>query len=131
MNRSLDIHTRIPEDMADYLENNGFHFSRKAYLYAIKDIKGKKVEPYTKEDAEELFMKHSVEIEHDILYDAVYKLTKEKALHFGKSLPDEKTLVMHIKEDLDEEGSTGEEVFREWVADRIGEGSPIDWHSIL
>lgn len=123
----------MPEEMQQYIENYGFHFSKKALDYAVKELKKdfKNVEPMTKEQVYEAFKKHNITIKNDVLYDSTYKFIKEKAVHYGKSLPNEQTLSMHIQEDIDAEGSTGEETFREWIADCIGSGKPIDWYSLL
>lgn len=131
--KGLDISSRMPSEMQDYIENYGFHFSKKACDYALRDLKkdGSPVTPMTKEQADEMFKKYNVTLKNNVLYDAVYKLAYEKCNHFGKSLPNEQMLAMHVQEDLDAMGNTGEEVFREWIADRIGQGNPIDWYSIL
>lgn len=131
--KGLDLSSRMPEEMQQYIENYGFHFSKKALDYAIKGLKKelKNVEPLTKEQVNDVFKKYGITIKNDTLYDATYKFIKEKAVHYGKSLSNEQILSMHVQEDLDEEGATGEETFREWIADCIGSGHPIDWYSLL
>lgn len=119
----------MPEEMQDYIEHYGFHFSKKAYDYAVEDLKN--AEPYTKEQLDKVFQAYGIKLKHNMLYDAAYKMTAEKALHMGKSIPNEQYLAMHVQEDLDAEGNNGEETFREWMACRIGQDNPIDWHGIL
>lgn len=131
--KGLDISSRMPSEMQDYIENYGFHFNKKAFDYASKSMKknGSMVEPYTKEQVDELLTRQGITLKNDKMYDAAYVATMAKADFWKSSIVDESHLALFIKDYLDDEDACGEEPFRRWIADRIGREEPIDWYAIL
>jgi hypothetical protein len=134
----LDIYDDIPREMRAYLRNYGYSFSRKACEYAIslmkkKGVSGKpeKIEPYTKEKAEELLKKHNITLEHNIGYNFVYVLNMAIADYYKSSIPDEQHLALFVKDYIDDIDGNPENVFRKWLVSMDGDGEPIEWSEIL
>ena len=63
----LDLYDDMPRDMRKYLSNNGWHFNKKACDFAVSLMKKEnqstkkkeKIEPYTKEQVDEMLKKIS------------------------------------------------------------------------
>ncbi|MCM1219083.1 MAG: hypothetical protein NC548_31765, partial [Lachnospiraceae bacterium] len=70
-----------------YLRQNGYHFGKKACTEAVRKLKkhnpatGKMetIEPYTKDQVDELLTKYNIRLEHNKGYDYVY------AANYGKA----------------------------------------------
>lgn len=139
MKYPLDVWDDMPRDMKRYISEYGWHFTKKAYFYACKKMrkmnpatnKIEKVEPYTKEQVDELLTKHSISIENSEMYDYVYVATMCKADYYKSSVPDEQHLAMFVKDTCDDPDASSETAFRRWVATMVGNGSPIDWGELV
>ncbi len=134
-NQRLDSFGRLPEDMAAYLEKNGWHFSKKLCDYAVSKMRGaedKKLEsPYTKEKLDALFKQHGIEIRNDHGYDTVYVANMLKCNLMGPSIPDELHLLKGVKRYLDDpDGYPGVALTR-YFADCIGKGTPLLWGEFI
>lgn len=129
MRRSLDTFDIIPEPMRQYLRNFGYHFNKKAYQWAVKQMGVK--EPYTQDQIDELLKKHGVTVKNDVLYDKAYVASMAKSDYMGKSLPNEQYLALFVRDYLDDEDGTGEEAFRRWLADCVGRGVMPDFDDFL
>ena len=100
----LDMYSRMPSGLQEYIESNGPHFNRKLCEWAVskmivKDDSGKekKLEAWTQDEVEELLKKYGVQIKNDKGYDVCYIANMFKADFFKKSITDEAHLCIHIK----------------------------------
>lgn len=131
--RSLDSYDIVPDGMRTYLSNYGFHFSKKACEYAVKQMRrdGKHEHEYSVEDVDSLLKKHGVELENDVLYDKVFVANMAYYDYLNKSLTGECHVAKFVKDYLDDEDGCGEEAFRRWIADCVGRGIPVSWEDML
>ena len=87
----------MPMEMKAYLRNNGFSFSKKACEWAISQMKKEnpatkkeeKIEPWTKDQVEDMLKKYNVVLENNVGYNHVYvanmlKADKFKPEHLGQ-----------------------------------------------
>lgn len=130
---SLDIYDKRPEAMVNYLSHYGWHFNKKMCEFAISKMKkdGKKLSPIYKEKVEELLKAYDIELDNDVLYDAVYVANMAKADFYGSSISDEKHLVLFIKDYIDDEDGYDGIVFSRYYIDTVKKGIPIDWEDML
>ena len=134
----LDIHDSMPADMQKYISNYGWHFNKKAYIFATSNLTKydkvhktkEKVEPYTKEYVDKLLDKYCIELDNKILYDYVFAASMCKADYLGSSIEDELHLILYVKDTVDDYDASPETTFRIWVATMVGNGEPIDWGDI-
>lgn len=124
--------------MISYYGNNGWHFSKKAYQFATRNLvkkgadgKSEKVKPYTMDEVEEMLQKYNIKLKNDNGYDKVYLASMAKADYLGSSIADEEHLAMHVKDVLDDYDGGDERVFRHWYSDQMEDGVSIPWDDIL
>lgn len=134
----LDFYDDIPRDMKSYLRNYGYSFSKKACDFAVSKMKKKgvsgkaeKIEPYTKEKAEELLKKYNITLENNIGYNFVYILNMACADYYKSSIPDEQHLALFVKDYIDDVDGNPENVFRKWLVSMDGDGEPIEWSEMI
>lgn len=137
----LDIYEveMMPSEMKAYLRNHGYAFSRKACEFAVslmeKENKAtgklEKIEPYTKEQAEELLKKNEIKLENNIGYNFVYVLNMSFADYWKESIDDEQHLAKHVKAIIDDVDDNPENLFRMWIAKMDGNSIPIPWENIM
>lgn len=129
----------MPPQMKAYLRNYGFSFNKRACEYAVslmrkenKDTgKMEKIEPYTREKAEELMSKAGIKLENNIGYNFVYVLNMSLADYWKESIDDEQHLAKHVKAIIDDVDDNPENLFRMWIAKMDGNGIPIPWEDIM
>lgn len=129
----------IPREMRSYLRQNGYHFGKKACEFAVKKLRkhnpatGKiePIEPYTKDQVDELLTRYNVKLEHNKGYDYVYAANYGKARFFKSSIADEKGLAQYIKDVIDDATLPGGNEFRKWCSECDAKGEPIEWEDIL
>lgn len=137
--QSLDTWVELPRDMKKYLQNYGYHFNHKicefavSKMYKIDKASGKKekIQMVEKEKLQELLKKHNITIGNDTMYDSVYVYSMAMADFFGKSLPDEKSVLMYVKDVLSDEDKPDGYVFNRFYADCCFAGEPIDWEEYV
>jgi hypothetical protein len=135
----LDIRDKRPEEMEAYLSNFGWHFNKKMCDFAVSLMKrinpatGKKerIEPVSKEKAEELLTKYGVKLDNNSLYDFVYVINMGKADFFKSSIPDEQHLAMYVKDVIDDPDAPDGTTMRRWYATMIASGEPIEWDEMV
>lgn len=129
-----------PSGKREYLQNYGWHFSKKACMYATRNLKKRVspdsektevVKPYTYDQVEDLFTKFGIKLQNDSGYDKVYIASKAKANCLGSSLPDEQHLIMYTRDFLDDVDGGSERAFRHWYSDMIEKGVPIMWEDLI
>lgn len=134
----LDIYDDMPKAMKKYIANYGWHFNKKAFEYAVSYMKikdensgtSKPLKAISKDEIDKLLLKYSIELDNNIMYDYVYIANMCKADFLGKSIPDERHLVLYVKDTIDDVDASDTTTFRRWVATMIGNGTPIDWDEI-
>lgn len=100
--QALDSYFEITDDMSKYLRHNGWHFNKKAFDYATKHMRRKNpssdkleaVEPYTKEQVEEILTRNGIKLENAIGYDCAFVATMVKADFWKSSIEDERHLAI-------------------------------------
>lgn len=90
----LDMYDDFPSGMKAYLSAYGWHFSKAMCDWAIsmmekEDGTGKKikVQPWTKEQIDEMLKKYNVDVKKKGGYDYVYVANMCKADFLGSSIP--------------------------------------------
>lgn len=129
----------MPREMRSYLRQNGWSFSKKACAAAVRNMKRlnpatqkqEPIEPYTKDQVEELLTKNGVQLEHNVGYDFVYAANMCKADFLKSSIPDEAHVALYVKNVIDDPDMPGGNLFRHWCVDCDKRGEPIDWEEIL
>lgn len=135
----LDIYDDMPPAMKAYISNYGFHFNKKAFEYAVKQMKRKNpasgkleaIDPWTKEQVEEMLVKNGVKLENCVMYDAAYQANWIKANTYKSSVPDEAHVALGVKDALDDADGSDELPFRYWITRCVALGTPIDWEDLL
>ncbi len=138
MNRSnLTQFDEYPQEMLIYLRNYGPHFNRKLYEFAVSNMtqivngKEKRINPYTREETNQILSQYGVEVKNAPLYDAAYVASMCRADFFGSSIIDEHHVALYIKDVLDDVDASDGLVFNRWYADMSYCGIPINWEDML
>ena len=85
----LDTHENFPAGFREYLENYGWHFSKKMCEFAVsrmKDRNGKKIEPYSKDKVDALLKQYGIELKKDNVTISTMK-TDTTACHLHVTMP--------------------------------------------
>lgn len=125
-------------DKAAYLAENGWHFNKKACEDAVRQMKkrgapGKPeaLDPWSKEQVDELLQKYGIKLEKRIGYDYVYVANMAKADFYKSSLPDEGKVAQYVKDVVDDVDAAEGEIFVCWYAKAIARRMPVDWGAYL
>lgn len=134
----MDQNAIYPSGMREYLDNYGWHFSKKMCDFAVsrmyrKDEAGRKVriEPYTKEAVMQLLKAYNVTLEHDYGYDACFAANMCKSDYFKSSIKTEQDLAQFVKDYVDDPDAYEGLPFTRYYADTIGAGIPILWEEMM
>ncbi len=137
----LDIYEMdfMPNEMKAYLRNYGFSFSKKACDYAVSLMrkenpttkKEERIEPWNKEQVDELLKKHNITLENNVGYNYVYVANMLRADKYKSSIPDEQRLAMGIKDVIDDIDASPRLVFKYWITAMDDAGEPIEWSEII
>ena len=125
--------------MRAYLRNYDYTFSKKACEWAVSKMRKKnsstgqseKIEPWTKEQVDELLKKYNVTLDNNIGYNYVYVANMLKADKYKSSIPDEAHLALGIKDVVDDVDCSPYCVFLEWMAKMDGNCIPIEWEEMM
>ena len=127
-----------PFEMKLYLRQNGYHFSKKMYEFAIskmyktnKEGKKEKIDFPPKDKVQEILKKYNIQIENDELYDSTYLYAMMLSDFFGKSIKTEQDGAQWVKDVLDDADKPVGYVFNRFYADCCFSGIPIDWEEML
>ena len=135
--RRTGSYDEIPEGMKRYINNYGCHFNKKLSDWAAsqmyKNVNGKKqyIQPYTKEQVDNLLKQNNVQLERGKLYDSVYLANMVKADFLGSSIPNEQYLAKYIKDVLDDADAEDGFVFNRFYSDTVFNSNPVDWEEML
>lgn len=129
----------MPMEMKAYLRNYGFSFSKKACEWAISLLrkenpstkKEEKIEPWNKEQVDELLKKHNITLENNVGYNYVYVANMLRADKYKSSIPDEQHLAMGVKDVIDDVDASPRLVFKQWITKMDDDGEPIEWSEIM
>lgn len=129
----------MPMEMKAYLRNYGFSFSKKACDYAVSLMKKEnpstkkeeKIEPWSKEQVDEMLKKFNITLENNVGYNATYVANMLKADMFKSSIVDEQRLALGVKDIIDDVDASPRLVFKQWITHMDDSGIPIEWESIL
>lgn len=137
--KSLDMWEDFPKEAKRYFKNFGFHFNAKACKVAVEGMKRRNtatnklepIEPWSKEQVDEMLKKFGIVLENAVLYDYVFVANMAKADFFKSSLPTEKEVAIWVKDYIDDPDAVDGQVFNRWFSDRMFAGEPIEWSDIL
>ena len=129
----------MPIEMKAYLRNNGFSFSKKACEWAVSLLrkenpstkKEEVIEPWNKDQVDDLLKKHNITLENNVGYNYVYVCNMLVADKYKSSIPDEQHLALGIKDCIDDPDASPRLVFKQWVTHMDDSGIPIDWGNII
>lgn len=129
----------MPMEMKAYLRNHGFSFSKKANDFAVKHLqkenpatkKEEKIEPWSKDEVEEMLKKHNVVLENNVGYNHVYAANMLKADKFKSSIPDEAHLALGVKDIIDDVDASPRLLFKQWITHMDDSGIPIPWEDLM
>lgn len=135
----LDLYDDMPRDMRKYLSNNGWHFNKKACDFAVSLMKKEnpstkkkeKIEPYTKEQVDEMLKKYNVVLENNVGYDYVFVANMCKADYLKSSIADEHHLALYVKDTIDDIDAGDGVTMRRWYSTMVANGEMVDWEEIL
>ncbi len=130
----LDLYERRPSGMEKYLSTYGWNFSKAMCHWAIsmmKDRNDNKISEKTKEQVNTILANHSITLEHDKGYNAVYVMHSCMADFLGSSVPDESFMAKNVKDVIDDKDGYEGMVFTRFYADCLGKGIPIIWEDMM
>lgn len=130
----LDIYEDLSEGMKRYLQDNGWHFSKKMCEFAVarmRDRNGKKIEAYNKEKVDALLKQYDIELKKGKGYDSVFVCNMALSDYYGNSIANQQYLAMFIRDYIDDEDGYEGLPFTRYYADTIGSGTPIPWEDML
>lgn len=135
----LDIYDELPRSMRRYLQHNGWHFNKKACEWAVSKMeyknsatgKKEKLEPWTKEQVDELMKTNNIVVENNVGYDYVFVANMCKADYYKSSVPDEQHVALYVKDTIDDPDGADGITFRRWYASMVACGTPVEWEEIL
>lgn len=117
-----------------YLAEMGWHFNEKACEYAVqylKDGNGKPINPYSKEEVDELLKRQNVTLDNNKGWDYVYVASMAKSDMDGSPLADDKSIANYIKIVIDDADAADGEVMACWYVKMIFRHIPVDWAMFL
>lgn len=123
-----------PSGFDEYMATYGGHFSKKMCEWAVSMMKGddgKRIEPWTKEQVDDMLKRYGVELDNDKGYDKVYVANMCKADFYEDSVPDEQHVARYVKDLLDDPDGYDELVFNRFMMDCMGKDIPIMWEDML
>lgn len=137
--QALSSFNYLPEEMRAYLRNYGYSFSKRACEYAVKSMqrmnpangKMENIEPFTREQAEEMLNKHGIKLENNVGYNFVYALNMIYSDRWKSSIEDELHLCKAVKDEIDDCDGLPESIFRCWITKQEDKGIPIPWDRLI
>ena len=117
-----------------YIAEMGWHFNERACQYAVqylKDRNNKPINPYSKEEVDELLKKQNVTLEKNKGWDYVYVANMAKSDMDGSPLADDKSIANYIKIVIDDADAADGEIMGCWYVKMIFRHIPVDWAMFL
>lgn len=125
--------------MCAYMRSYGRSFSKRACEYAVSLMcrknpttgRKEKIEPFTKEKAEELLAKYGIRLERNRMYNFVYVMNYLFSTRWKSSIDDEMHLCKAVKDEIDDDDYCPDSIFNCWVTKMEDKGIPIPWEDII
>lgn len=135
----FDLYDDIPRAMRTYLQHYGWHFSKNACKYAVSQMKKmnpatnklERIDPYTKEQIDEMMRKYNITLEHNVGMDYCFVANMAKADYLKSSIPDEHHLALFVKDYIDDPDAGDGTTMRRWYATMIANGEVVEWDDML
>lgn len=129
----------MPDDLYIYMSHYGPHFTKDLCEFAVsqmftdntEDKKKQSVQPYNKEQVDNILTANNVKVKRSKLYDSVYVANMCKFDYLNDSVPTEQHLARYIKNTLDDPDGAEGLMFNRWIADMKWLGIPIDWADFI
>lgn len=121
-------------DKAAYLGENGWHFNKKACEYAVsflKDKDGKPIKPLSKDEVDQMLLRHGIKLEKSVGWDYVYVANMAKSDMDISPFSDEKSQALYVKVVIDDADAADGEIMACWYTKMIFRHNPIDWGMFL
>lgn len=135
--KSMGSYDEIPEGMKHYINNYGYHFNKKLYqeaasrMYKTVGAKKEYIQPYTKEQVDEMLEAFGIKLKRNKMYDACYVASMCKADFLGKSVPTEEHLAKYVKDVIDDPDAEEGFIFNRFIADCYFMDNPIEWEDMI
>ena len=84
-----------------------------------------------KDKLHELMKANNIEVKRDVGYDAAYVYAMAKSDFLNMSIPDERHLLMFVRDYLDDEDGSETRAFDEFFVKTVALGIPIFWGDML
>lgn len=135
----MDAYDLRPEEMDAYLRHNGWHFNKKMCEWAVRQMKKKnpatgkeeKIEPWSKEQVEEMMARHGIKLESNVGYDFVFVANMAKADFYKSSLPDEASVAKYVRDVVDDADQADGFILNRFYADCVRNGMPVPWEEVV
>ena len=127
----------IPEGMKVYINNYGCHFNKKlaeeaaSRMYKVINGKREYIQPYSKEQVDNLLRTYNIQLDKGKLYDAVYVANMCKADFLGSSIINDHHLAKYIEDVLEDGDAEEGYVFNRFYADCMFMNNPIEWDDMI
>lgn len=129
----------FPREAQTYFKNFGFHFNKKAVEFACKKLKRRNpatgkmeaIDPWDKDKVDEFLKRNGVTIENEVLYDHVFVCNMGRSDFWKSAIADEAHLALYVKDVVDDPDQRPGFIFNRWMSDRMFNGDPIDWDSLI
>lgn len=123
--------------MEEYLSYYGWHFSKKMVDWATSKMykrvgEAKQyIDPITMDSLKEMLRAYNIKFECPYEYDCLYVANMAKADFLGMSIPDERSLLIYVKNYTEDPDGYDGLPFTRFYADCIGSGVAIPWEDVI
>ena len=120
--------------MEEYLEEYGYHFNKKLFVFATEamtDRNGKRLTPWDKERVSAFLKNSGVSVRNDKGHDVAYVFNMARADYWGSSISDDAHLALFVKDYLDDPDGSETRAFDEFYIKTIALGIPIFWDEMI
>lgn len=90
-----------------------------------------RIDPYTKEQIDEMLKKYNITLEHNVGMDYCFVANMAKADYLKSSIPDEHHLALFVKDYIDDPDAGDGTTMRRWYATMIANGEVVEWDDML
>ncbi|MBD9177584.1 MAG: hypothetical protein EGP82_00125 [Odoribacter splanchnicus] len=135
MSKALDYGPH-PYGMDMYLDNYGYHFSKKAAEYAIEqminaDANPEKHKHYTDEQVRNILKQYGITIKNDKGYDVCYTYNMFYSDYHPEGMKTEQDIAKNVKLYLDDPDGYAERSFCEYYTKCMRMGIPFLWEKMM
>lgn len=135
MNNPFDYGPR-PYGMNMYLDNYGYHFSKKSADSAVEkmtnaDANPEKHKHYTEEQVRSIMKQYNISVKNDKGYDLYYVFNMFYSDYYPEGMKTEQEIAKNVKLYLDDPDGYDERAFTEYYAKCMRMGMPLLWENML